>query len=104
MFLPAEAVFSYIYASCDEVVRYSYEEKVYMVSPTTLMAYLTDVYKRQTLHGWSALKHRISWKWMRQGWTGSIFIWRQAEAVHTAAPTVCPPPIELSACFPWSIS
>ena len=32
MFLPAEAVFSYIYASCDEVVRYSYEEKVYMVS------------------------------------------------------------------------
>ena len=57
-----------------------------------------------TLHGWSALKHRISWKWMRRGWTGSIFIWRQAEAVHTAAPTACPPPIELSACFPWSIS
>ena len=43
MFLPAEAVFSYIYASCDEVVRYSYEEKVYMVSPTTLMAYLTAI-------------------------------------------------------------
>ena len=42
-FLPAEAVFSYIYASCDEVVRYSYEEKVYMVSPTTLMAYLTAI-------------------------------------------------------------
>ena len=43
MFLPAEAVFSYIYASCDEVVQYSYEEKVYMVSPTTLMAYLTAI-------------------------------------------------------------
>ena len=43
MFLPAEAVFSYIYANMDEVVRYSYEQKVYMVSPTTLMAYLTAI-------------------------------------------------------------
>lgn len=43
MFLPAEAIFSYIYASCEEIVRYSYEEKVYMVSPTTLMAYLSAI-------------------------------------------------------------
>lgn len=43
MFIPAEAVFSYIYANMDEVVRYSYEQKVYMVSPTTLMAYLTAI-------------------------------------------------------------
>lgn len=43
LFLPAEAVFSYIYAACDEVVKESYEKKVYLVSPTTLMAYITAI-------------------------------------------------------------
>lgn len=43
MFLPAEAVFSYIYGSCDELIQYSYEQKVYLVSPTTLMAYITAI-------------------------------------------------------------
>ena len=43
MFIPAEAVFSYIYGNCDEVVQYSYEQKVYLVSPTTLMAYITAI-------------------------------------------------------------
>ena len=43
MFLPAEAIFSYIYAACDEVVKESYEKKVYLVSPTTLMAYITAI-------------------------------------------------------------
>lgn len=41
MFLPAEAVFSYLHGSCQEVIRYSYEQRVYLVSPTTLMAYIT---------------------------------------------------------------
>lgn len=41
MFIPAEAVFSYLHASCLDIIRYSYEQKVYLVSPTTLMAYIT---------------------------------------------------------------
>lgn len=43
MFLPAEAIFSYLHANCAEVVQYSYEQKVYLVSPTTLMAYITAI-------------------------------------------------------------
>ena len=41
MFIPAEAIFAYINANMQEVVQFSYEKKVYLVSPTTLMAYLT---------------------------------------------------------------
>ena len=41
LFLPAEAIFSYVYAQCEELIQYSYECKVYIVSSTTLMAYLT---------------------------------------------------------------
>lgn len=41
MFICAEAIFSYINANMSEVVQYSYEKKVYLVSPTTLMAYIT---------------------------------------------------------------
>lgn len=43
MFIPAEAVFSYLHANCPEVIQYSYEQKVYLVSPTTLMAYITAI-------------------------------------------------------------
>lgn len=43
MFIPAEAIFSYIHANCEDVVQYSYEQKVYLVSPTTLMAYITAI-------------------------------------------------------------
>lgn len=43
MFIPAEAIFAYINANLSEVVQYSYEQKVYLVSPTTLMAYLTAI-------------------------------------------------------------
>lgn len=43
MFLPAEAIFAEIYANFDEIVEKSYESKVYIVSPTTLMAYLTAI-------------------------------------------------------------
>ncbi len=43
MFIPAEAIFSYINANLIEVVQYSYEKKVYLVSPTTLMAYITAI-------------------------------------------------------------
>lgn len=43
MFIPAEAVFSYINAYLPEVLQYSYEKKVYLVSPTTLMAYITAI-------------------------------------------------------------
>ena len=43
MFLPAEAIFAEIYANYNEIVEKSYEAKVYIVSPTTLMAYLTAI-------------------------------------------------------------
>lgn len=43
MFLPAEAIFAEIYANYSEIVEKSYEAKVYIVSPTTLMAYLTAI-------------------------------------------------------------
>lgn len=43
MFLPAEAIFAYIYANFQEVVDYSYKEKVFIVSPTTIMAYMTAI-------------------------------------------------------------
>lgn len=41
MFVPAEAVFAYIYGQMDDVVQLSYQYKVFIVSPTTLMAYIT---------------------------------------------------------------
>ncbi len=43
MFIPAEAVFAEIYGHFSEVVQYSYQKHVYLVSPTTLMAYLTAI-------------------------------------------------------------
>ncbi len=43
MFIPAEAVFAEIYGHMSEVVQYSYQKHVYLVSPTTLMAYLTAI-------------------------------------------------------------
>ena len=41
MFIPAESVFAEIHGQCPELVEYAYECKVWMVSPTTLMAILT---------------------------------------------------------------
>lgn len=43
MFIPAEAIFSEIYARFDGVVSLSYKQKVFLVSPTTLMAYITAI-------------------------------------------------------------
>ena len=43
MFIPAEAIFSEIYANFDELVDLSYQSRVYLVSPTTLMAYITAI-------------------------------------------------------------
>jgi len=43
MFIPAEAVFSEIYAHHEDVIQESYRLKVYLVSPTTLMAYITAI-------------------------------------------------------------
>lgn len=43
MFIPSEAVFAEIYGKYQEVIDYSYEKKVYIVSPTTLMAYITAI-------------------------------------------------------------
>ena len=43
MFVPAEAVFAYIYGCMDDIIQKSYQYKVYIVSPTTLMAYVTAV-------------------------------------------------------------
>ena len=43
MFIPAEAIFAEIYANYSDLVEYSYKSKVYIVSPTTLMAYITAI-------------------------------------------------------------
>ncbi len=43
MFIPAEAIFAYINAEYTDVIEYSYRKKVYLVSPATLMAYLTAI-------------------------------------------------------------
>ena len=43
LFLPAEAIFAEIYASHPDLVSLSYRLKTYIVSPTTLMAYLTAI-------------------------------------------------------------
>ena len=43
MFLPAEAIFSEINAYHSELLRYSYEKKVWITSPTTLMSTLTII-------------------------------------------------------------
>lgn len=43
LFVPAEAVFAEIYGHYDEVVQRGYQLKVFIVSPTTLMAYLTAI-------------------------------------------------------------
>ena len=43
MFVPAEAVFAEIYGHYPEVVEHSQKKRVYIVSPTTLIAYLTSM-------------------------------------------------------------
>ncbi|MEG0841118.1 MAG: DNA recombination protein RmuC [Erysipelotrichaceae bacterium] len=43
MFIPAEAIFAYLHSNTNEIITYSYEQKVYLVSPTTLMAYITAI-------------------------------------------------------------
>jgi len=41
MFIPAESVFAEIHGHYPELVEYAYQKKVWLVSPTTLMAILT---------------------------------------------------------------
>jgi DNA recombination protein RmuC len=41
MFIPAESIFAEIHGHHPELVEYAYQAKVWMVSPTTLMAILT---------------------------------------------------------------
>lgn len=43
MFIPAEAIFAEIYGHHTDLIQMSYELKVYLVSPTTLMAYITAI-------------------------------------------------------------
>ena len=43
LFLPAEAVYAEIYGNYPDLVELSYRRHVYLVSPTTLMAYLTAI-------------------------------------------------------------
>ncbi|WP_068268969.1 DNA recombination protein RmuC [Caviibacter abscessus] len=43
IFIPAEAVFSYITVNCEDIVEYAYENKVWIASPMTLMAILTSI-------------------------------------------------------------
>ena len=41
LFVPSEAIFSEIYGKFEELIHYGYEAKVFLVSQTTLMAYIT---------------------------------------------------------------
>ena len=43
MFIPAEAIFAEVYGKFPTIVEYSYQKHVYIVSPSTLMAYLTII-------------------------------------------------------------
>ena len=43
MFVPSEPIFSEIYGNFPEVIDKAYNQQVYIVSPTTLMAYLTAI-------------------------------------------------------------
>ena len=43
MFLPSEAIYAELHANCPDVVEASYRAKVWIVSPTTLMATLNTV-------------------------------------------------------------
>lgn len=43
MFLPSEGIFAQIHNSFDDLIRYSYENHVYLTSPATLIAYLTAI-------------------------------------------------------------
>jgi DNA recombination protein RmuC len=43
MFIPAEAVFAEIYAYHEDLVKYSQEKRVWIVSPTTLMSVMTTI-------------------------------------------------------------
>lgn len=43
MFLPAEAIFAEINAYHSDIIEYAYSKKVYIASPTTLMATLTTI-------------------------------------------------------------
>lgn len=43
MFVPAEAIFAKIYAQFDDIIQHAYKQHVFIVSPTTLMAYITAI-------------------------------------------------------------
>lgn len=43
IFIPAEGVYSYIITKMPEILQYSYEKKIWIASPTTLMAVLTSI-------------------------------------------------------------
>lgn len=43
MFLPAEAIFAEIHGNHDDLIQYSQKKRVWIASPTTLMAMLTTI-------------------------------------------------------------
>ena len=43
MFIPSEAVYIYILSSCPEIINLSYDNKVWIAGPTTLMAIATTI-------------------------------------------------------------
>lgn len=45
MFIPAESIFLFIHSELQDIIEYSYKKKVWIVSPTTIMAILTSIEK-----------------------------------------------------------
>lgn len=43
LFLPAEAIFSYIHAYCEDIIEYANRKSIWLTSPTTLFATLTTL-------------------------------------------------------------
>lgn len=43
MFIPAEAIFYEVHANFEDIIDYAYKKKVWLTSPTTLMATLTTI-------------------------------------------------------------
>lgn len=57
LFVPSEAIFAEIYGKHDDLVQYAYSKHVYVVSPSTMMAYITtlkavllNIQQSETLH------------------------------------------------------
>lgn len=65
MFVPAESIVSYLYNQMDDIIQYSYKKGVFIVSLTTLMAYIQVVQSLYIDHKRSLKMNEIQEEYMR---------------------------------------